>query len=95
MEDTIDVCSRCGKMPRSIDLINGFFSCSRCGNNQLIAVKGDAYERVVTELDRKYQENLSKTRLESVEKNPVPGALEKKGKEKKKKLMKKNKKKRR
>ena len=38
MEDTIEVCSKCGKMPRAIDLVDGFFRCTRCGNNQLMTI---------------------------------------------------------
>lgn len=68
MEDTIEVCSKCGKMPRAIDLVNGFFRCTRCSNNQLMAVSGDDYEKVVTELDARYQERVAQKRLEIVEK---------------------------
>jgi DNA-directed RNA polymerase subunit RPC12/RpoP len=68
MEDTIEVCSKCGKMPRALDQESGYFVCTRCGNNQLMAVKSDDYERIVTELDANYQERVAQARLEVVEK---------------------------
>jgi DNA-directed RNA polymerase subunit RPC12/RpoP len=80
MEDTIEVCSKCGKMPRAIEQESGLFACSRCGNNELVSLKTDEYERVVTELDRNYQEHVSKKRIETVAKEmPIsnPGKAKK------------------
>jgi len=68
MEDTIEVCSKCGKMPRAIDQASGFFRCTRCGNSELMPVRADDYERIVTELDRNYQEHVASMRRETIEK---------------------------
>jgi len=70
MEDSIDVCSKCGKMPRAIDMANGSFRCSRCGNNQIIPVKGDDYEKVVIELDRGFQEMNAARRIAEAKELP-------------------------
>jgi len=77
MEDSIDVCSKCGKMPRAIDMANGSFRCSRCGNNQIIPVKGDDYEKVVIELDRRFQEMNAARRIEEAKGLPPESAVEK------------------
>ena len=69
-EDTLDVCSNCGKMPRGIDLVNGAFKCIRCGNSQLLAVRDQEYESVVTELDRKYQSELAREKLDAAKSMP-------------------------
>jgi len=71
-DDVLEVCSKCGKMPRGIDLVNGSFRCSRCGNASITALSNDDYERVVIELDKKYQAEISKKRLETIEKVTVP-----------------------
>jgi len=59
-------------MPRGIDLVNGSFRCGRCGNTSITALSNDDYERVVIELDKKYQAEISKKRLETIEKVTVP-----------------------
>jgi len=84
MEDSIDVCSKCGKMPRAIDMANGSFRCSRCGNNQIIPVKGDDYEKVVIELDRRFQEMNAARRIEEAKELPpeIPAGNAKKSKPK-------------
>jgi len=71
-EDMIEVCSKCGKMPRGIDLVNGSFRCTRCGNTTITAVSNDNYEKIVTELDQRYHAEMSKRRLENVERITVP-----------------------
>ncbi|NYZ74281.1 hypothetical protein H0O00_04000, partial [Candidatus Micrarchaeota archaeon] len=71
MDDTIEICSGCGKMPRSIDNISGYFLCTRCGNRATTHVTGDDYEKTVTELDRKFHEMLLKQRHEAVSKEPL------------------------
>jgi DNA-directed RNA polymerase subunit RPC12/RpoP len=78
MEDTIEVCSKCGKMPRAIDQTTGFFNCTRCGNNKLISVKADDYERIVIELDSNYQKKVALIRRESIEKEMPIGNPKKK-----------------
>lgn len=76
MEDTIQVCSKCGKMPRVIEQELGFFICSRCGNKELVSLKTEEYERVVIELDRNYQDSVSKQRIETVTKEmPIGSSL--------------------
>lgn len=71
MEDTIEICSGCGKMPRSIDNADGIFVCSRCGNRTTMHVSGDNYEKVVTELDSKFHERIMKSKMAAVAKEPV------------------------
>ncbi len=71
MEDTIEVCSGCGKMPRPIDRMKGYFLCSRCGCRATIEVSSEDYERVVTELDRKFHEKMMKAKVAEVAKEPI------------------------
>jgi hypothetical protein len=71
MEDAIEICSGCGKMPRSIDTVEGRFVCTRCGNNQTIQVKSDDYEKTAMELDSKFHANVLKQKLASVSKEPI------------------------
>ena len=71
MDDAIEICSGCGKMPRSIDTIDGRFVCSRCGNISTIQVKSDDYEKVASELDSKFHANVLKTKLASVASEPI------------------------
>ena len=68
--DMIEVCSRCGKMPRGIDMnMTGMFRCTRCGNSALTAVTTDDYEKIVTGLDQQYHAELARMRLEHVRKH--------------------------
>lgn len=71
MEDTIEVCSGCGKMPRPIDRMKGYFLCSRCGCRATIEVSSDDYERVVTELDQKFHQKMMKAKVAEVAKEPI------------------------
>ncbi len=71
MEDAIEICSGCGKMPRSIDLVVGRFICTRCGNDHTIQVKADDYEKVATELDSKFHAEAMKQKLASVTSEPI------------------------
>jgi Asp/Glu/hydantoin racemase len=71
MEDAIEICSGCGKMPRVIDNLSGQFICSRCGNRVTMHVNTDNYENVVTELDRKFHMATQKQRIESAASAPV------------------------
>ncbi len=65
--DVIEVCSRCGKMPRGIDLSEaGLFRCTRCGNNALTTVTNSDYEKIVTELDQKYHAEVVRMRIANV-----------------------------
>ncbi|MBU0591765.1 hypothetical protein KKF81_06845 [Candidatus Micrarchaeota archaeon] len=61
MEDTIEICAGCGKMPRPLDRMNGYFLCSRCGCRATINVTADDYERVVTDLDSKFHNKVIKS----------------------------------
>ncbi len=69
-EDTLEVCSNCGKMPRGIDLVSGAFKCIRCGNRSLLSVRDADYERIVSELDQKYQSALAQVKIEEVKSMP-------------------------
>ena len=71
MEDTIEICSGCGKMPRAIDLAEGYFMCSRCGSTTTMHVSADDYEKVVTELDQRFHMNSQKQRIEAAASHPV------------------------
>ncbi len=71
MDDTIEICSGCGKMPRAIDLTAGQFMCSRCGNRTTMHVSADNYEKVVTELDRRFHMSTQKARIEAAASAPV------------------------
>ena len=71
MEDTIEICSGCGKMPRAIDSASGVFVCSRSGNRNRIQVSTDNYEKIVTELDQRFHQNIQKTRIEAAASAPV------------------------
>ena len=67
--DMIEVCSRCGKMPRGIDLgESGSFRCTRCGNTALMPVTNSDYERIVMALDQKYHAQMVKMRIADVRK---------------------------
>jgi hypothetical protein len=70
MDDAIEICSGCGKMPRTIDLVEGRFVCTRCGNASTVHVKSDDYEKVATELDAKFHANVLKQKMESVASEP-------------------------
>lgn len=71
MEDTIEICSGCGKIPRILDRSSGFFVCSRCNNRSTIYVKTEEYEKVATELDRLFHENLLKKKQDEVKSEPI------------------------
>ena len=64
MEDTIEVCSGCGKMPRPIDFLNEQFLCSRCGNSHTLLVTSDQYESIATRLDQKFHSNIIEARID-------------------------------
>ncbi|HID73182.1 TPA: hypothetical protein EYP38_04525 [Candidatus Micrarchaeota archaeon] len=72
VEDVIEICARCGKMPRSVDfdIGTGEFRCTRCGNNELMVVNGSDYERVVAELEDKFTRQAIRTSA------PGPGFAE-------------------
>lgn len=80
MEDTIEVCSGCGKMPRPIDRLEGYFVCTRCGSRSTMAVKSEDYERVVTELDSTFHQMSMKKKVEDAAKEPIDLSGRKKAK---------------
>jgi len=71
MEDTIEVCAGCGKMPRAIDLGAGSFVCSRCGNRTTIQVSADNYEKVVSELDARFHAMMLQKKAAAVPHEPI------------------------
>ncbi len=71
MEDTIEICSGCGKMPRAIDHASGSFMCSRCGSKTTTSVHADDYERVAMELDQRFHSTIQKQRVEAAASSPV------------------------
>lgn len=91
MEDTIEICSGCGKMPRAIDKMEGYFICSRCGCRSTVMVSADDYERTAMDLDQKFHEKMIQTKTAEVKKVEGP-KLQKKFKNPVKKLVKKAKK---
>jgi len=74
MDDTIEICSGCGKMPRAIDSAAGIFTCSRCGNHTTMHVTAENYEKVVTDLDHKFHMVTQKQRIEAAASSPVEAA---------------------
>jgi hypothetical protein len=82
MDDTIEICSGCGKMPRSIDKMNGYFLCTRCGNRATTEVNAEDYEKTVTELDQRFHDALLKQRIEAAAKEPIRFAKQKQAKAK-------------
>jgi hypothetical protein len=78
MEDTIEICSGCGKMPRAIDNTGGQFLCSRCGNRATMHVTADDYEKVVTDLDQRFHHNIQKKRIEEAASVPLEFVSQKK-----------------
>ena len=89
MEDTIEICAGCGKMPRPVDRMQGFFICSRCGNRSTVMVTAEDYERIAMDLDQKFHEKIMKYKAAEAKKEPVmefgdnPGPKAKKTKAKK------------
>jgi len=71
MEDTIEICSGCGKMPRSLDHAAGSFVCSRCGNRSTTHVSSDNYEKVVVELDRNFHEKILRVKYQIAAAEPI------------------------
>lgn len=71
MEDTIEICSGCGKMPRAIDHTTGQFICSRCGSRTTMYVTANDYEKVATELDQRFHQNMQKKKIEDAASAPV------------------------
>jgi hypothetical protein len=71
MEDTIEVCTGCGKMPRAMDHASGAFQCSRCGNRSTMSVNTENYEKVATELDARFHTAAQKKRVDEAASHPV------------------------
>ncbi len=66
MEDTIEICGGCGKMPRDTELSCGNFSCTRCGYDKMMLVNSDEFDRIIAELDRRFTEEVFRKRVEDV-----------------------------
>jgi len=71
MEDTIEICAGCGKMPRAVDRMNGYFLCSRCGCRATIHVTTDDYERIAADLDQKFHEKILSKKAQAVANEPL------------------------
>ncbi|MGV8085679.1 MAG: hypothetical protein ACP5N9_05505 [Candidatus Bilamarchaeum sp.] len=71
MENSLEICNGCGKVPRSLDLSLGSFSCSRCGHNQTIQVNSDEYERVIFNLEQAFHQKIIKEKLEYAMSIPI------------------------
>jgi len=84
MDDTIEICSGCGKMPRVIDNLQGQFTCTRCGGKVTTHVSADNYEKVVTDLDQKFHMTSQKQRIEAAASCPVEMSTRKRKSAKKK-----------
>lgn len=72
MEDTIEICSGCGKMPRPIDYLNDQFLCSRCGCSGTTLVSSEEYEHTVTKLDAKFHKGIIESRVAVIRKEHGP-----------------------
>jgi hypothetical protein len=71
MDDAIEICSGCGKLPRSLDRLTGSFVCTRCGNNTTIEVSSDNYEKIVSDLDSNFHSRLLKKKLAAASSEPI------------------------
>jgi predicted RNA-binding Zn-ribbon protein involved in translation (DUF1610 family) len=71
MENAIEVCSGCGKLPRSVDTLSGHFVCTRCGNRTTIQVTATEYEKVVSGLDASFHARMLTQKLASVKSEPI------------------------
>ena len=71
MEDAIEICSGCGKLPRSIDTNRGEFVCGRCGNRTIRNVSATEYEFVAVELDKSFHAQMMKRRLAEARSEPL------------------------
>ncbi|MBN1170266.1 hypothetical protein JXA56_04530 [Candidatus Micrarchaeota archaeon] len=72
MEDTIEICAGCGKLPRPIDYLNDLFLCSRCGSNKTIMVSSEDYEKTAARLDEKFHKKIIETRIAFVKEGQPP-----------------------
>jgi len=84
MDDAIEICSGCGKLPRSLDRLTGSFVCTRCGNNTTIEVSSENYEKVVSDLDANFHSRLLKQKLAVASSEPILIDVVRKRKAKKK-----------
>ncbi len=71
MDDSIEICAGCGKMPRQVDHASGSFLCSRCGNRSTMHVTADNYEKTAMELDQRFHQGLQKKKLEAAAAEPI------------------------
>lgn len=71
MENCLEICNGCGKVPRSLDLSLGSFSCSRCGHDKTITVNSDEFERVTFNLDQSFHQSLMQKRLATAMSSPI------------------------
>ncbi len=64
VDDIIEVCSRCGKVPRSIDFDpgTGQFHCSRCGNAELRMVNSEDFEEIISALEDRFTKEAIKAK---------------------------------
>jgi hypothetical protein len=82
MEDAIEICSGCGKLPRSIDTSGGLFVCIRCGNKTTIHVSASDYEKIVTELDARFHTFIQRQKIASAMEEPILRGKQKKARAK-------------
>lgn len=71
MDDAIEICSGCGKLPRSIDMAQGHFSCSRCGNTNTIHVTSLDFEKVSEDLDARFHSRMLKQKFAAASSEPI------------------------
>ncbi|MBI5047286.1 hypothetical protein HZC07_06170 [Candidatus Micrarchaeota archaeon] len=75
MEDALEICSGCGKMPRPLDSMSGNYICSRCGSHTTMQVSSEKYEETVMELDRRFQALVLKKKVDSAKHVPISKIL--------------------
>ncbi|MBI5227256.1 hypothetical protein HY988_01590 [Candidatus Micrarchaeota archaeon] len=71
MDESIEICAGCGKMPRMVDKMSGDFTCPRCGGKQTMLVNADNYEKTATELDQRFHQGMMQKNIDEVSTEPL------------------------
>ncbi len=71
MDDSIEICAGCGKMPRMTDKMSGTFTCPRCGGSQTMLVTTEKYEETALALDQKFHKGMMVKNIQEASKEPI------------------------
>ena len=80
MDESIEICSGCGKMPRMTDKMSGTFTCPRCGGTQTMLVTTEKYEETALQLDQRFHQGMMQKNIQEVSKQPIKMRSKKKAK---------------